>query len=64
MCQWASLHSRLLYFTSQLTAPNPLPTLQFARLHDDMQKESCHDRAALQQLADSLAAPDTIPLLK
>ncbi|KAL4853977.1 Inactive ubiquitin carboxyl-terminal hydrolase 53 [Chlorella vulgaris] len=37
---------------------------RFARLHDDMQEESCHDRAALQQLADSLAAPDTIPLLK
>lgn len=38
--------------------------VQFSRLHADMQEESRHDRAALQQLASSLAAPASIPLLK
>ena len=38
--------------------------MQFSRLHADMQEESRHDRAALQQLASSLAAPASIPLLK
>ena len=37
---------------------------QFSRLHADMQEESRHDRAALQQLASSLASPTSIPLLK
>lgn len=43
--------------------PFPHPP-QFSRLHADMQEESRHDRAALQQLASSLASPTSIPLLK
>ncbi|KAL4433793.1 hypothetical protein ABPG75_000234 [Micractinium tetrahymenae] len=37
---------------------------RFSQLHADMQEESRHDRAALQQLASSLASPSSIPLLK
>lgn len=44
--------------------PPPVPSPQFSRLHADMQEESRHDRAALQQLASSLASPSSIPLLK
>lgn len=45
-------------------SPCPAPPPQFSRLHADMTEESRHDRAALQQLASSLAAPASIPLLK
>ena len=57
-----------LCLPAQAAAVLPLPPtstpLQFSRLHADMQEESRHDRAALQQLASSLAAPASIPLLK
>lgn len=62
-CQFLRPHAHMPSSLTYTTLPALLPA-QFSRLHADMQEESRHDRAALQQLASSLAAPASIPLLK